>query len=198
MRTARPGFIVGVAIVASLWAIPAWAHLGTAAQPYVAAFNVSPAGNSTWNVAVRLVDRDSGSPAPGFGVSLHGMGPAGAMVDHLALADQGNGQYTAAASAAPGTWQFTVAVASIPGGAEGIPFSQQTAAVLSAGAASAGTPSGASHPMPGHGHGGAGVWLLAAVVGAALLLTAGLVLWRRPGRASGAGSSQLHYVGRRS
>jgi hypothetical protein len=104
---------IGVAVV--IGALGANSSDGVRAGPghedgkvelYVSDFHVHAEGDAQRAHAV-LVDRDSGTPAPGFDVTLSATGQ-GRTVGPVVLAGDAEGNYTALVELDPGAWTVTI------------------------------------------------------------------------------------------
>lgn len=104
-----------ISLLAAIAALSVWApvELATAhsdgrIELFVADLTVRASGEKH-DLQALLVDRDSGDPAPGFAVSITGVGPSGASLAKTELSDRGAGNYGRATDAlALGSWSFTV------------------------------------------------------------------------------------------
>ena len=112
MQRARRRLAVVTALVLAVagvvvGAAPAVAHQDGAIELWVgsADFEASAAGV---HVRVELVDRDSGSEAPGFAASAVVVDGGGEVVDRVILDETSAGTYEADLALGPGTWEVTI------------------------------------------------------------------------------------------
>ena len=73
---------------------------------YVSDFHVHPEGDAQ-RAHATVVDRDSGTPAPGFDVTMTATG-RGTTVGPIALTSDDEGNYTAVVELEPGSWTVTI------------------------------------------------------------------------------------------
>src|SRR5688572_27902569 len=109
----RWGAVVALAL-ASMSTIPASVHTAGKEQLWLDRIALHSDGGRDWTVSVDLVDADSGTPEPGFDVTVEGSDDAGHSLAPVALTDAGGGSYTAKLAVDPGKWSLTVRAQSRP------------------------------------------------------------------------------------
>ncbi|MGH9008300.1 MAG: hypothetical protein ACRDYF_00460, partial [Acidimicrobiia bacterium] len=90
-------------------------------------------GGNGWTVSVRMVDADSGTPAPEFDAIVEAKDDSGHTVGPLTLTDEGTGQYSGPLTAAPGKWELAIKAETLPGGPPGVPLRKVYPVVLEPG-----------------------------------------------------------------
>src|SRR5688572_31076818 len=103
----RWGAVVALAL-ATMSATPASAHTAGKVQLWLDRIALQSEGDRDWTVSVDLVDADSGTPEPGFDVTVEGSDDAGHSLAPVALTDAGRGRYTGRLAVDPGKWSLTV------------------------------------------------------------------------------------------
>ena len=173
MRTERRrSLAAAVAVTAALAAgvtsaQPARAHSGGRVELFVDRIELQSHGGDAWTVAVGLIDADSGSPQPGFDVTVEAAGASGGSTGPVLLRDEGGGRYAGPLSARPGGSELVVRAESLPGGVAGIPLRKAYAVTLEPGRDV--TLAGLA-PAAGGGGRAVALGLLSVIAGAAFLL----------------------------
>jgi hypothetical protein len=112
---------------------PASAHTAGKVQLWLDRIALHSEGGRDWTVSVELVDADSGTPQPGFDVSVDGSDDAGHSLAAVVLTDAGGGRYNGKLAVDPGKWSLVVRGQSRPGGPAAIPLQKPQAVVLAPG-----------------------------------------------------------------
>ncbi|HEV3364761.1 MAG TPA: hypothetical protein VG795_11620 [Acidimicrobiia bacterium] len=149
---------LAVAVLVAL-ATPGWAHSEGRVQLFVDRLSLHSVAGNDWMVSLKLVDADSGTPAPGFDVFAEADGGA------VTLTDQGGGRYSAPFSAAPGKRDLAIRAETVPGGTPGVPLRKVYSLLLEP---------GKDVSVGGAGSGGSGAGLALPVASAA---SAAIVAW---------------------
>ena len=129
----RKAGVVGAAltlVVLVAMATPGWGHAGDRVELLFQQLSVRPVGGNDWTVSVKLVDADSGDPAPGFDVVLETVDGVGRPTT---LTDQGGGLYSGPLTAAPGKRDIALRAQTQPGGTPGVPVRKVFSVVLEPG-----------------------------------------------------------------
>lgn len=117
--TARLALAAGILLIPSVWAGVASGHSNGQVELFVAAIKVEKVQGG-FTVSVNLVDQDSGTPAPGFGVGVKASASTGKLIGPLKLVDAASsaspGWYSAVVALTPGEWEI-VATAELGGSA---------------------------------------------------------------------------------
>jgi hypothetical protein len=124
---------VAALALATISPAPASAHTAGKVQLWLDRIALHSEGGRDWTVSVDLVDADSGTPQPGFDVTLEGNDDAGHSLAPVVLTDAGGGAYTGKVAVDPGKWSLTVRAQSRPGGVAGIPLQKPQNLVLESG-----------------------------------------------------------------
>jgi hypothetical protein len=128
----RFGAVVALAL-ATMSPAPASAHTAGKVQLWLDRIALHSEGGRDWTVSVELVDADSGTPQPGFDVTVEGSDGAGHSLAPVVLTDASGGRYTGKLAVDPGKWSLTVRAQSRPGGVAAIPLQKPQALVLEPG-----------------------------------------------------------------
>ena len=107
---------VAALALATISPAPASAHTAGKVQLWLDRIALHSEGGRDWTVSVDLVDADSGTPQPGFDVTVEGNDDAGHSLAPVVLTDAGGGAYTGKVAVDPGKWSLTVRAQSRPGG----------------------------------------------------------------------------------
>lgn len=136
--------VAGLLTALLLWSFAAppavYAHAGNRVELYVHDVTVRPSGPGQWIVEAKLIDGDSGQPAPGFDVVASGTA-GGTRFGPVTLDDAANlGRYEAVVSGPSGPWTITVSAKARPGGEAAVPFTRTWNVVV--------TDAGMTQPAP--------------------------------------------------
>jgi hypothetical protein len=157
------GLVVAVLLAPST---PGWTHSEGRVQLFVDRLSLHSVAGNDWMVSLKLVDADSGTPAPGFDVFAEADGGA------VTLTDQGGGRYAAPFSAPPGKRDLAIRAETVPGGTPGVPLRKVYSLLLEPG-------KDVSVGGGGSGGSGAGVALPVASVAATAVVVAWFLVSRR-------------------
>jgi hypothetical protein len=109
------------------------AHAGGRIQLFVDHLVLHSTGGNGWTASVRMVDADSGTPAPGFDTIVEAEDDSGHTLGPLTLTDDGHGRYSGPFTAEPGRWELAVKAETLPGGPPGVPLRKVYPVVLEPG-----------------------------------------------------------------
>lgn len=184
-RTAVFGVVLGV-LLALLIPTPVDAHSGGRVQLWPQSFTMT-AADAGWRIDLVLIDRDSGTKATGFGVTVNGVDPSQARFGPMTLTALANGAYTGTVTGIEaGPWTVTVVAGPIPGSedAEILNRTYEVALDSAPGSAAPGVEAqgAALAGATTDDEGGGGALPAFILIGAGIGATAALTLGRRRGR----------------